>query len=245
MSNYIVFGASGSIGSELSRRLVGAGNSVLLAARDESRVRDLCAELGMPHHIADATDSDGVEACVSHAVDAFGSVNGIANCAGSLLLKPAHLTTDTEWQSTIATNLTSSFKILRAGAKAMMSSGGSMVFVSSAAARSGLANHEAIAAAKAGIVGLVLSAAASYGAKNIRVNCVAPGLVASQMTSRMTSSDGARKASTAMHALGRLGEPRDVASMIEWLLDPSNAWVTGQVFGIDGGLGTVHTRARS
>ena len=129
--------------------------------------------------------------------------------------------------------------------RAMMNAGGSLVFVSSAAARSGLANHEAVAAAKAGVIGLTLSAAASYGAKNIRVNCVAPGLVASPMTARITSSEGARTASTAMHALGRLGEPRDVASMIEWLLDPSNSWVTGQVFGIDGGLGTVHTRARS
>jgi NAD(P)-dependent dehydrogenase (short-subunit alcohol dehydrogenase family) len=157
------------------------------------------------------------------------------------LLKPAHITTNDEWDFTLRQNLNSAFYLLRAATKAMKA-GGSVVLLSSAAARTGLANHEAIAAAKAGVIGLTLSAAASYAARNIRVNCVAPGLVATPLTARITGNEASVKASAAMHALGRIGAPEDVASAIAWLLDPSNSWVTGQVIGVDGGLSSVKPR---
>ena len=124
----------------------------------------------------------------------------------------------------------------------MAKTGGSVVLVSSAAARIGLANHEAIAAAKAGVIGLVLSAAASYAGRGIRFNAVAPGLVETPMTSKLTANEKMREGSTALHALGRIGQPADVARAIEWLLDPANDWVTGQVLGVDGGLGSVRSR---
>jgi NAD(P)-dependent dehydrogenase (short-subunit alcohol dehydrogenase family) len=117
--------------------------------------------------------------------------------------------------------------------------------VSSAAARLGLANHEAIAAAKAGVIGLTLSAAATYAPKRIRVNAVAPGLVRTPLTARITGSESALEASTSLHALGRIGEPDEVAGAIAWLLDPAQSWITGQVLGIDGGLATVCSRARA
>jgi NAD(P)-dependent dehydrogenase (short-subunit alcohol dehydrogenase family) len=112
------------------------------------------------------------------------------------------------------------------------------------AARVGLANHEAIAAAKAGVVGLALSAAATYVGRDLRVNAVAPGLVQTPMTESVTRSETARQASVDLHPLGRLGEPADVATVIEWLLDPANTWVTGQVFGVDGGLSTLRPLPR-
>jgi 3-oxoacyl-[acyl-carrier protein] reductase len=124
----------------------------------------------------------------------------------------------------------------------MMQAGGSIVLSSSAAARVGLANHEAIAAAKAGVIGLMLSAAASYAPRGIRVNCVAPGLVRTPLTARTTANEASLAASTGMHALGRIGEPEDVAAAIAWLLDPAQGWVTGQVIGVDGGLATVRPR---
>ena len=154
----------------------------------------------------DAARSDQVEACLAESSTRHGRLDGVAHCVGSLLLKPAHLTTDDEWSATMAANLTSAFAVVRASAR-VMTGGGSVVLVSSAAARVGLANHEAIAAAKAGVIGLTLSAAATYAARGLRVNCVAPGLVRTPLTARLTSSEGSLRASTAMHPLGASASP--------------------------------------
>lgn len=202
----------------------------------------LADELHATAYPLDATRFEEVDACVAKAEQDHGRLDGVANCVGSLLLKSAHTTSEAEWLATIATNLTSAFAVVRAGAKAMTNAGGSIVLVSSAAARIGLANHEAIAAAKAGVIGLTLSAAATYAGRGIRVNCVAPGLVRTPMTARLTGNEASLKASTAMHALGRIGEPADIASAMEWLLSPEQGWVTGQVLGIDGGLASIRSR---
>lgn len=239
---YVILGATGGIGGALSRKLGSAGAHLMLAGRSEDRLNDLAGDLGAEHFVLDATQVDAVAACMDRAVETFGRVDGVANCVGSLLLKPAHLTTEAEWASTITINLGSAFAVVRAASKVMMQTGGSIVLVSSAAARKGLANHEAIAAAKAGIIGLALSAAATYGGRGIRVNCVAPGLVRTPLTSRITGNESSLKGSIAMHALGRIGEPEEVASAIAWLMDPAQGWVTGQVLGVDGGLGSVNAR---
>lgn len=239
---YVIFGATGGMGAALSRSLSSGGAHLILAGRSENRLNDLAGDLGAEHFVLDATQVDAVAACMDRAVEKFGRVDGVANCVGSLLLKPAHLTTEAEWSSTIMVNLGSAFAVVRAASKAMMQTGGSIVLVSSAAARKGLANHEAIAAAKAGIIGLALSAAATYGSRGIRVNCVAPGLVRTPLTSRITGNESSLKGSIAMHALGRIGEPEEVASAIAWLMDPAQGWVTGQVLGVDGGLGSVNAR---
>jgi NAD(P)-dependent dehydrogenase (short-subunit alcohol dehydrogenase family) len=167
------------------------------------------------------------------------------NCAGSLLLKPAHLTSAQELQDVLAANLVSAFATVRAGAGAMRSSGGSIVLVSSAAGAIGLPNHEAIAAAKAGVSGLMRSAAATYAPYGIRVNAVAPGLVDTPMSRAITANELARNASVAMHPLGRLGTPDDIAEAVCWLLGPQSAWVTGQVLGVDGGLATLKSRVKT
>ena len=237
--NYLIFGATGGIGATLCRQLQVAGHRVFASGRDPHKLAMLSSELGTPPLLADAT----VPAEVADAFAQAGAVDGVANCVGSLLLKPAHITTDEEWAAVLRTNLDSAFYVLRAGAKAMMSTGGSIVLVSSAAGRLGLQNHEAIAAAKAGIIGLTLSAAATYAPRNIRVNCVAPGLTATPLTTRITANETAAKASMAMHPLGRLGTPEDVAAMMAFLLLPAAAWITGQTFGVDGGLGTVRSKS--
>ena len=244
VSNFIVLGASGGIGSETCRRLRADGSEVLLIGRNEERISALAAELSSPFRVVDATEIEGVEQCIEHGLEAFGKVDGIVNCVGSVLLKPAHLTTPAEWHETLAVNLTSAFATVRAGHKVMRKSGGSIILMSTAAARVGLSNHEAIAAAKAGVIGLMQSAAASYASRGIRVNAVAPGLVKTGMTERIWSNEKSAEVSRGMHALGRLGEPEDVASLIVWLLQPENDWVTGQVFGVDGGLGTLRAPAR-
>jgi NAD(P)-dependent dehydrogenase (short-subunit alcohol dehydrogenase family) len=222
--------------------LAGSGATVALASRPSDRLDELARDLDAPKWDLDAVDPTRIESIVSEVVERFGRIDGVANCIGSLLLKSAHITSFEEWDAVIAANLTSAFAVVRAAGKAMRGQGGSIVLVSSAAARIGLANHEAIAAAKAGVIGLMLSAAATYASKGIRVNAVAPGLVRTPLTQRIWDNPKSAEASRAMHALGRLGEPDDVASLIIWLLDPANSWVTGQVIGVDGGLGSLRTR---
>lgn len=233
-----IIGASGGIGAATARWLRASGFDLTLAGRHAGKLEALAGELGCSSVSVDAADFDALDVAVQEAAP----IGAIVNCAGSLLLKPSHLTTAKEYQDTIAANLTTAFATVRAGTKAMMSSGGSIVLCATAAARTGFANHEAIAAAKGGVIGLTLSAAATYGARNIRVNCVAPGLVETPLTTRITESEAGLKASQSMHALGRIGRPEDVASAIAWLVDPANSWITGQVLGVDGGLGTVRPR---
>ncbi|MBK8975958.1 MAG: SDR family oxidoreductase [Planctomycetes bacterium] len=238
---FVLFGASGGIGAATARALRGAGQLPVLAGRDADRLRALGDELDCPVRACDATDWDGAAQCLADVHQEHGRLDGVANLIGSLVLKPAHRTTREELDEVLRVNLGSAFAVLRAAATTMRS-GGSVVLMSSAAARLGLPNHEAIAAAKAGVQGLALAAAASYASRGLRVNCVAPGLVDTPLAAPVVAAPAARKASEAMHPLGRLGRPDHVAAAIAWLLDPAQDWVTGQVLGVDGGLATVRGR---
>ena len=111
---------------------------------------------------------------MKQAAALYGQVHGVANCVGSLVLKPSHLLSEEEWDATIATNLKSAFAVVRAATGVMTPQGGSIVLLSTAAARIGLANHEAISAAKAGVEGLALAAAALDAAKGSGHSC-SPG----------------------------------------------------------------------
>ncbi|GIL44073.1 hypothetical protein Vafri_1631 [Volvox africanus] len=240
---YVVFGAYGGIGSELCARLAQQpGAVVVLVGRDSAKLEALRGSIGCagPNLVADVKDSKQVEEAISYTANTFGKIDGVANCVGSIVLKSAHATTDEEFNQTVQLNLNSCFYILRAAVKKMMGTGGgSIVFCSSAVARHGIPNHEAIAAAKAGVVGLMLGAAATYAPKNIRVNCVAPGLTRTPLAARITANASALKSSEAMHPLKRVGEAGEVAAALEFLLNPKNAFITGQVLGVDGGLGSL------
>ncbi|MFM1848794.1 MAG: 3-oxoacyl-[acyl-carrier-protein] reductase FabG [Pseudomonadota bacterium] len=239
---YIVFGGTGGIGKGVARILRNSGANVVVIGRSEERLRGVIEELGVTGRVVDATDPGAVSEVVAELKASCGSIHGVVNCVGSLILKPIHLTSPQEWAETMNQNLGSAYAVTRAAVRSVVSPGGSIVLVSSAAARTGLANHEAIAAAKAGIIGLTLSAAATYASQGIRINCVAPGLTKTPLTQRIVSNPESEKFSRSMHALGTLGEPDDVASMIVYLLGDDARWVTGQVFGVDGGLATVRAK---
>lgn len=239
---YVVVGATGGIGSALAKRLAKQGVPLVVLARRAEPLQALADELQAHAYPLDATQWDNVDACFTTLVERYGSIRGVAHCVGSLLLKPAHATREADWHATVAANLTSAFAIVRASTQAMLNTGGAIALVSSVAARVGLANHEAIAACKAGIIGLTLSAAATYASKGIRVNAVAPGLVRTPLTTSLTENPAVLKASTALHPLGRIGEADEVAAALEWLLLPAQGWITGQVLGVDGGLATVRSK---
>lgn len=235
MANFIIVAASSTIGQATAEILRQEGHSVYTTARDESKIS--------PDAILDASDFDGVERIFQQASQKLGSVDGVICCAGSLLLKPAHLTSAKDYAEVINASLTTAFAVVRASAK-VMPVGGSVTLVSSAAALEGLANHEAIAAAKAGVIGLTLSSAATYAPQGLRVNAVAPGLVETALTTSITKNEISKKYSLGMHALGRLGTPQDIARAIAFLANPDNSWITGQILAVDGGLSCVRPKPK-
>ncbi len=240
---YLLIGGSGGIGTALARRLVDRGATVILAGRDTPRTSARAAEFGGFPETVDATSFQAVQDLVARVVEQHGRLDGVANLAGSILIKPVASVSEAEFHETIHQNLTTAFATVRAAARPMQKAGrGSIVLMASCAARIGLIHHEAIAAAKAGVIGLTQSAAASLAGSGVRVNCVAPGLTDTPMASRLTSSESTRNASVAMHPLGRLGQPDDIARALEWLLTDDGSWVTGQTIGIDGGLSTIKGR---
>lgn len=247
---FVVFGAGltqgvKNIGGALAERLVEHHDGkVILIGRSEEKMQALKAKLGdrVDYHCVDAVnDPKNIDHVFKNV---GGPLVGVANCIGSVLLKPAHSTTEKEFHDTMQTNAFSSFNILKSAVKVMMrqSSGGSIAFCASAVAQHGIQNHEAIAAAKGAIVSMSKSAASTYAPKNIRINCVAPGLIDTPMTHRITQNEAARKASESMHALKRLGKPEDVAAALEFFLNPQHDFVTGQVLGICGGLSSIRAQ---
>jgi NAD(P)-dependent dehydrogenase (short-subunit alcohol dehydrogenase family) len=209
-----------------------------LVGRDSQKLSEVAGRFGFSSSVADASDWDQLDQALEMASQSMQGINAVVCLAGSVLLKPLHLTSKPEWDATLQTNLTAAAGTLRA-AVSKMKEGGSVVLMSSAAAGIGLSNHEAIAAGKAGIEGLVRSAAMTYAAKQIRVNAIAPGLVQTPLTQRVWGNARSADVSLAMHPLGRFGQPEEIARAIYFLVDPSNAWITGQVLGVDGGLGTL------
>jgi NAD(P)-dependent dehydrogenase (short-subunit alcohol dehydrogenase family) len=240
----LIVGGSGGIGSALARRLAARGARLVITGRNPERLAAVAGENGAAAFPLEARDSAAVDALFQSILASHGRVDGVVNCAGSILLKPAHLITDQEFADTLAINLTTAFYLVRAAARVMMrqTGGGSIVLCSSVAAQRGLVNHEAIAAAKAGVEGLARAAAASYARYGVRVNGVAPGLTRTELARSLTQNETVAKMSAALHPLGRIGEPAEVASAIDWLLNAEQSWVTGQVLGVDGGLGRVQAR---
>lgn len=241
--SYAIIGATGGIGRALVSRLAPGGARLFLAAREEDKLKALGDEIDAAGTTAlDAQDFEAVESFVESAAEESGGLAGLVNLAGSILLKPAHRTSPDELSETVAQNLTTAFATVRAASLHMRRSGGSVVLMSSAAALMGMPNHEAIAAAKGAIIGLVRSAASTYSSSKLRFNAVAPGLVDTPMAERITSNETSLEASRAMHPLGRIGAPEDVAAAIQLLVSDDSSWVTGQVWSVDGGLATARGR---
>ena len=235
-----IFGATGGIGSVLTKRLAEAGHTIYLLGRNKDKLEHFSKEVSQPYIVVDATDENLVAEALKEIVEKEGHLDAVVSLIGSFFLKPLHLTTQKEFEEVMKINTTSSFCILKHALKVMQK--GSVVLSSSTAGLIGLTNHEAIAAAKAAIIGLMRSAAASYANKGIRINAVAPGLVKTPLSQAITSNENALKASTAFHPIGRIGEPEDVAAAILWLLSDESSFVTGDVIAVDGGLSSIKLR---
>lgn len=245
MGHFVIFGATGGIGSKLAEILTLQKHQITLATRSEEKGQALAQKLNQDYHVINFSSSHTTGQSLEQIIMKFGEIDGLVNCIGSLYLKPLHLTSDEEWHTVLTANLTYSFYILKAACPYFEKhKKGSIVLLSSAAAQIGMANHEVISAAKAGLIGLMRATAATYAPSHLRINVVAPGFVNTPLTAGITSNEASMKASIAMHPLGRIGEPKDVAHAISWLLSNEASWITGQVLSVDGGLSSLQLRTQ-
>jgi NAD(P)-dependent dehydrogenase (short-subunit alcohol dehydrogenase family) len=234
--NYLVFAGTSTIAKDLISKLKTLNANVLFTSRNQEKAEEISKEFGYDYEICqDLSNFDEVENIFKIAKEKLGQIDGVLNFSGSILLKAAHQTKFDEYLDVINKNLTTSFAVTR-GAGKYMSNGGSVVFISSIAASIGISNHEAIAAAKAAVEGLVRSAACTYASKNIRFNAVAPSLTETSLSQMITKDEMMLNASNKMHALGRIGNVGDISSACLFLLNPQNNWITGQTIKVEGGF---------
>jgi len=233
MSNkYLIFGATGSIGSSLAEQLTDSGHEVHLIARNEAELKPLSEKLGCTYSVADVLEENFVERVKSDASDL--DVKGIAYCVGSIDLKPLKRVTESDLHNCMKLNLYSAIEVIKGFQEELKKNHGSIVLFSSVAAQKGFTNHTIIASAKAAIEGLTVTLAAEF-APNIRVNCIAPSLTSSKISQSMLKSPVVAEALAKAHPLKRLGEGEDSAALAKFLLSDESSWVTGQIIGVDGG----------
>lgn len=235
---YLVLGATGNLGSAVSHRVAATGARLVIAARDGERLAALSETLRAPAVSLDATRFDHVEAALEHTRRSLGRLDGVVNCVGTPPVRKdvADITPD-EWQEILAQNLTTAVATVRAAAVVMRHHGGSAVLCSGAATRVGFGGLEMWSAAKSGVEGLVRSAAAAYARFELRINCIAPGPLATVGTEGWDPEMAeVFPAALPLPALGREGSAAEVAAAVTWLLAPQQNWVTGQVLRVDGGL---------
>lgn len=223
----LIVGASSGIGRSIAKRLVSEGASVISASRNEPDIP------GLTHYYLDVTTAPDFS-FLPEVLDA------VVYAPGTINLRPFNRLTMDDFQHDLDVNVLGAVKTLQAAFKSLKkSNGASVILFSTVAAKLGMNFHSSIATAKGAIEGLGKSLAAEWSMHGIRVNVLAPSLTETPLAERLLANDDKKEASNKRHPLGRFGQPEDLAALATFLLSDQSSWITGQVIGVDGGVGAL------
>ncbi len=239
----LVTGATGGIGGAIVRTFHKAGATVALSGRNEEKLNELAKELGGDRAVVvpcDLADRESVGTLIDRAKEALDGLDILVNNAGMTKDNLFMVMKDDQWDDVVAVNLTSTFMLMRAGARSMMRSRsgyGRIINISSVSGVVGNPGQGNYAATKAGMIGMTKSLAREVASRGITANCIAPGFVKTPMTDVLTE-DQMGKAAEIIPA-GRFGEPDEIAAGALYLASTEGGYITGQTLHINGGMAMI------
>ena len=236
----LVTGASGGIGGAIARALHGRGAAVALAGTRRAMLATLADELGERAYplVADLADPAAPDRLVGDAEAAMGRLDILVNNAGITRDNLALRLKDEDWQAVIEVDLSAAFRLIRAALRGMVRRRhGRIISISSIVGVAGNPGQANYAAAKAGLIGMTKSLAAETASRGITVNCIAPGMIATAMTDKLSAEQRERIA--AAIPMGRFGAGEDVATAAVYLASAEAAYVTGQTLHVNGGMAMI------
>jgi 3-oxoacyl-[acyl-carrier protein] reductase len=236
----LVTGASGGIGNAIAKALHAQGATVVLSGTRAEALESLKAELGARAHLvaANLADTASVEALPKTAEAAAGPIDILVNNAGVTRDNLFMRMKDEEWDQVIAINLTAAFRLSRAVIRGMMKKRwGRIVSITSIVGTTGNPGQASYAAAKAGLTGMTKSLAAEVASRNITVNCISPGFIATPMTDVLT--DAQKEGLLGRIPSGHMGTPGDIGAATVYLASDEAGYVTGQTLHVNGGMAMI------
>ena len=236
MQKYLIFGATGSVGSNLAKQLSQANKEIHLIGRNDVELDRLSSELGCDYTVLDILSDDINENLKNKFEDI--DLAGIAYCIGSIDLKPLGKTNEEDFQKCLKLNFFPIVEVIKVFQDNLKKNKGSIVLFSTVAVKKGFTNHSIIASVKGAIEGLTVSLAAEF-APDIKVNCIAPSLTNSKIAEPILKNKIVAEGIAKAHPLKRIGEGKDTAAMAKFLLTEESSWITGQIIGVDGGRSTL------
>jgi len=234
----IITGGGSGIGKAIAMAFVREGAKVAITGRDSKKLDRAAAEIG-PDCLAvsaDVSNAASVQKLVSATLDRFKRINVLVNNAAVLLPGTAESLSEEDFDQTFDINVKGLWLMSRAVLPHMrVAGGGSIVNIGSVLSMVGARNRVAYSASKGAVMAMTKAMALDHAAENIRVNCIAPGIVETEMVARFSTDENARRQRVALHPMGRFGQPAEVASAVVFLASDESGWTTGSVVTIDGG----------
>lgn len=236
----LVTGATGGIGAAIAKALHAAGATVAISGRNEDKLKSLASELKERVHVipADLSSAEDANKLIEDAAKAMERIDILVNNAGLTRDGLSMRMKDEDWQQVLDVNLTAPFRLARAAQRGMMKARwGRIINITSVVGVTGNPGQTNYCASKAGMIGWSKSMAAEIASRNITVNCIAPGFIATAMTDALT--DDQKGAINGTIPMGRMGTSEDIAAAAVYLASNEAAYVTGQTIHVNGGMAMI------